>query len=393
MRPLLAALHDEGWSVRHIAAEFTYDPQVGAKPAVARDDLYFSHIPARWNQPGSWMRPFWRAMFYPIGHLRLLLQVVTNRPSVVHFQWCRMPFLDWLLVRALRLLGVSVVLTVHDIQPLYRLSGSTRALHGIYQLCHRLLVHSEANRAALMSQVPGLKGDRVAVTPFGPMNATAASMSKSSAREAFGLDAHDTVALFFGAIKPYKGLDDLVAAIEPLLQGSPTHKLLIAGRPDRTDLLASASALQQRFPRQVVIHAGFIPEHQVATFLRAADLAVLPYRELTHSGVLFSTKTYGLPAVVTDVGGLPECVESGATGWIAKAGSRESLSQVLATAFAVKDRWPAMGEAAARDMQTSFTWQRASALHLNIYRQLTQHPGGTRDAHPVSLDPLSAPRS
>ena len=128
------------------------------------------------------------------------------------------------------------------------------------------------------------------------------------------------VVLYFGLIRPYKGLDVLIDAISILAQerlggrdGKPVY-LVIAGEcygewePYQNAIDASAAA------DLIQVHARFIPDHEVALFFSAADCVALPYRKASQSGVTAIALHYGIPIVASDVGGLAEYILPGETG-------------------------------------------------------------------------------
>ena len=118
--------------------------------------------------------------------------------------------------------------------------------------------------------------------------------------------------LCFGLLRPYKGIDVLVEA----WQGIEDAELWIVGAPrmDTAPLRAAA-------PPGVRFVERFVSEGEAAALFRRADLAVLPYREIEQSGVLFTALGFGVPLVLTDVGGFPDIAAAGAAELVA-AGRR-----------------------------------------------------------------------
>jgi glycosyltransferase involved in cell wall biosynthesis len=114
------------------------------------------------------------------------------------------------------------------------------------------------------------------------------------------------VILFFGLIRPYKGLDLLLDAVSRL----PTVELIVAGEP-----YMNIHALKERSGREDLVgrvhwHTDFIPADNVATYFSAADAVVLPYKKATNSGVGLTAVAFGKPLVVTPVGGLPSLISA-----------------------------------------------------------------------------------
>jgi glycosyltransferase involved in cell wall biosynthesis len=138
----------------------------------------------------------------------------------------------------------------------------------------------------------------------------------------------DLLLLFFGAVRPYKGLD---VALEALAQVDPAldARLVVAGRfweePDRYEALVDRLGLQGR----VEIRAGYVTNEDTALIFSAADGVVLPYRSATQSGVAQLAFAYGRPVVATSVGGLPAAIEHRRTGLLCPPDNPFALARAI----------------------------------------------------------------
>lgn len=129
-------------------------------------------------------------------------------------------------------------------------------------------------------------------------------VSEAQARYALSIDPDETVYLFFGAIKQYKGVDDLIEAFEAIAAADPgRHRLLVAGQPDPDDRLDRFLEWCRDHPA-VALFAQRIDPSEVQLFMRAADVVVLPYRRSLNSGVLMLAFTFGRPVIVPSGTGL-----------------------------------------------------------------------------------------
>lgn len=135
---------------------------------------------------------------------------------------------------------------------------------------------------------------------------------KSAARNRLGLPEKAPVVLFFGLIRPYKGLDLLLEA----LADAPGVHALVAGECyedwERYQAIIDDRGLGDRVHR----HIEFIPNERVRLFFSAADLVVQPYRTATQSGISQIAYHFEKPMIVTRVGGLPEIVTEGVSGYV-----------------------------------------------------------------------------
>lgn len=134
--------------------------------------------------------------------------------------------------------------------------------------------------------------------------------TRESARDRLGLSGD--VALFFGYVRDYKGLDTLLEAW-PRVRSRRPVTLVVAGefyeRPERYRELAVRAGLGA-----VRFIDRYIPDDEVEALFRAADVTVLPYRSATQSGVTHVAYALGSPVITTRVGGLAETVREGKTG-------------------------------------------------------------------------------
>lgn len=143
---------------------------------------------------------------------------------------------------------------------------------------------------------------------------------RGEACERLELDLQNRYVLFFGLIRDYKGLDMLLDAWARLKRSGETEgrKLLVAG-----EFYTSPEPYLERIERlglqaDVLLHDRFVPDEEVKYYFSAADFLVLPYRTATQSGVTQIAYRFGLPMVVTDVGGLPEIVPDGRAGIVCR---------------------------------------------------------------------------
>jgi len=142
--------------------------------------------------------------------------------------------------------------------------------------------------------------------------------TREEARRDLDLPLDARVILYFGFIKPYKGLEHLIDAV-PRLRGhwGPDRlRVLMVGdvygdRRAYDDRIAASGAADV-----VRFHAEYVADQEVERWFVASDLVVLPYVSATQSGIVQIAWNYDTPVVTTDVGGLPEVVRDGETGFL-----------------------------------------------------------------------------
>lgn len=151
---------------------------------------------------------------------------------------------------------------------------------------------------------------------------------RDTVRKRLGYDDSDIIVLFFGLVRPYKGLDILIDALNLMNLDNTRIKPLIVGEfyVDPQSILNKIKP--GHLPHYEIINR-YVPDEEAAMYLLASDLMVLPYRSASQSGVLSNALNYSLPVVVTDLAGLTEQVEHGKTGFIVPPEDPVSLAKEL----------------------------------------------------------------
>lgn len=154
---------------------------------------------------------------------------------------------------------------------------------------------------------------------------------REEASRKLGLDPKRKTILFFGLIRLYKGLDILLEAFEKLPED---YQLIIAGEPygsfDRYQKIIDRIAK----PERIHMSLKYIKDSEVSVFFSAADIAVLPYRSATQSGISSVAYHFEVPMIVTDVGGLKETVGETGTGIVAHECTPQAIMHEIERYFA-----------------------------------------------------------
>lgn len=155
---------------------------------------------------------------------------------------------------------------------------------------------------------------------FGP------PIDKMAARNHFGLGENHKVLLFFGFIRPYKGLDLLLEALAALK--TDDLKLIIAGEFYTDEKPYFEMAERLGIGDKLIWKNHFISNEEVGIYFCAADLVVQPYKHATQSGVTQIAYHFEKPMIVTDVGGLSEIVPDGISGYLVSPDSSEIAKKI-----------------------------------------------------------------
>ncbi len=154
---------------------------------------------------------------------------------------------------------------------------------------------------------------------------------RTEAEKRLGIGHGKKNILFFGLIREYKGLDILLEAFGQL---GDDYQLIVAGEPygafDRYQEIISRLPSRDR----IHLYLHYIKDSEVADYFSAADVAVLPYRSATQSGISSVSYHFEVPMIVTDVGGLKETIGDRGTGIVARGSRPEDIKQEIERYFA-----------------------------------------------------------
>ncbi|SRR6266581_581697 len=334
-------------------------------------------------------------------YVKLIRYALTSKPKIFHVLWNNrfQSFDRTVLMLYYKLLGKKIALTVHNVNAGRRDSKDTfynrLTLRIQYRLTEHLFVHTDKMKVELNHEF-GVPGTRVTVIPFGINNAVPnTSLTPGEAKRRLGIADHKKTILFFGNIAPYKGLEYLVAAFHQILDRDKDYRLLIAGRPKDCDEYWEAIYVSMREDLRdgkVLLKAEYIPDEETEVYFKASDVLVLPYTHIYQSGVLFLGHSFGLPALVADVGSLRDEIVEGKTGFVFKPEDHVDLASAIERYFA-SNLYRDLGtkrQQIREYAEKQHSWDVVGQVTMGVYADLLRRPSlrelPNRDSSKGSLD-------
>lgn len=390
---LATALASKGIVLDVIGSDDLDFPELCSKPGVNFLNLRGSH-----QHDASLVNKVLRVLRY---YTRLVGYAATAKPRIFHILWNnKFELFDrTLLMLYYRLLGKKVVLTAHNVNAGRRDSTDTLlnrvTLRIQYQLADHIFAHTEKMKRELIKQF-GVKATRVSVIPFGINNAAPhTQLASREAKRRLGVGNDERAILFFGRIRPSKGLEYLIAAFRQILATHDDYRLIIAGRPDQRESYWTSLRETIRHEAengQALLKPEFIPDDETEIYFKAADVLVLPYKDIYQSGVMFLAYSFGLPVLAADVGSLRDEIVEGETGFVFRPEDSVDLAKAIERYFASdlyanldSRRQEIRNFAAKRN-----SWDVVSDLTTSVYTGLIQLPArreqANRAASRASLD-------
>ena len=324
----------------------------------------------------SFRSPRLRQPFRQFQTIRRIFREIENfAPDVIHYQGFH-PWFDLALPLWRR---YPLVCTVHDFRPHPGDKLSQKTPFWVEMFVRRradqLIVHSQHVRSLMVQQLGGAS-ENISLMPHIQIGQELASPM---------VEEDENLILFYGRIWEYKGLEYLIRA-EPLISARiPNARIMIAGQGEDF----SRYAQMMVHPEHFIVHNEFISEERTTEYFQRASVVVLPYIEASQSGVIPLAYSAAKPVVATTVGGLPEMVEHGRTGYLVAPRDAAKLADALVRLLLDKTLRRQMGVNAKHKIELECSPETIARQTVEVY-----HRAATRSAPPLAypeIDSSSAP--
>jgi glycosyltransferase involved in cell wall biosynthesis len=277
--------------------------------------------------------------------------------DIVHWQWLTVQPVDAFLLPPKR----PRLLTAHDVLPREPRPGQIGWARRLLEKMDALVVHSRHGARRLEAEL-GIDPQRIHHIPHGAFDyLTRLPEERPLPPELAAVEG--PVVLFFGLLRPYKGVDLLIDAFNDI-EGA---ELWVVGMPRMP--LAPLQELAANVRGTVRFVPRFIEDSEIPALFRRADIVALPYREIDQSGVLYTALAFGKPIVLSSVGGFDEIAAEGIARAVPPNAPRElaaAIQQLLDEPEACRQLATAAREAAAG----RYSWDSIAEQTLTLYRHL-----------------------
>ena len=267
----------------------------------------------------------------PLSWFRAAREIARGEPDLVVFQhW--MPFFApayGTMARRLKRAGIRTCFLLHNVTPHEGRPGDAALTRWGLAPVDAFVAQSDAVADDLRRFRPDAPLARV---PHPVVSLFPPGAPRDEARRRLGITARD-VALFFGFIREYKGLHDLLEAVGRMPR-ERDFQLLVAGEFYEDEAPYREAIARLGLADRVVLHDRYVPNEEVGDFFTAANVVVLPYRSATQSGITQIAFHYDKPVILTDVGGLAEIVRPGVMGEVVPPRDPAALAAALERFFA-----------------------------------------------------------
>ncbi len=372
---LAMALIAKGVHVDEIGSDTEDSPELHVTP-----NLRFLNFRGNQHESTNFAEKLWKLAVY---YARLMRYAARSKPRILHILWNnKIELFDrTILMIYYKLCGKKIAFTAHNVNQARRDAKDSLmnrlTLRIQYGLCDHIFVHTKKMKDELCQDF-GVAEKAVTVIRHPVNNAFPdTNLTPSEAKRQLGVQENEKAVLFFGRIRPYKGIEHLLAAFHLLAAKHSKYRLIIAGEPKkgsedyRNEIEQTVKT--EFAPDQIILKIQFIPDEEMELYLKAADVLVLPYKEIFQSGVLFLAYSFGLPVVATDVGSFREEIVGGRTGFLCQPGDPAELAKAIETYFAsdlyknLKFRRQELRDYA----EANHSWNAVADLTRNAYAEMS----------------------
>jgi glycosyltransferase involved in cell wall biosynthesis len=303
------------------------------------------------------------------GMARDLVRAIEQiNPDVIHYQSGGDP---WVPLALLWLRQYPLVVTIHDAKrhlgdgaPEISLN-TTNTL--ITRLAQQVIVHG-CEQASKLTAITHVQLEKMNVVPIGSFDLFDDLSTEIVPQE-------KNLVLFFGRMRPYKGLEVLLKAVPEIAAQVPGVRFVIAGSGLCPGLYQAAWENPQWFE----LHNTYIEANKVSAFFQRASLVVQPYLEASQSGIVPIAYKHSRPVVATRVGSIPEVVDDGVTGLLVEPGDVHALAQAVVRLLQNDDLREQMGRQAAEKLARDLSWDAIAQKTRDIYiKAYCLHPSARK---------------
>lgn len=279
---------------------------------------------------------FWINTANPFNIIRTAFRIKKVKPNLVIIQWWHPYFAPcYFILESVLGRKIQKMFICHNVFPHERFPMDKFLTKLVLKKGDAYIVHSKSDGQDLLSIKPNAKFRQ---NPHPTYNAfKIRNITKEQARRELHKTCEKKLLLFFGFVREYKGLKHLLNAM-PLIKGKIGNvKLMVVGDfgDDKEEYMQIIR--NNEIKDLVEIIDGYIPDNEVEKYFMACDIVVLPYESATQSGIVQIAYGFNKPVIVTNVGGLPDVVTNGKTGYVVEAQNPKALMEAVEK-FYVDDR-------------------------------------------------------
>ena len=241
----------------------------------------------------------------------------------------------------------------------------------MYMLCHQIIIHSEKGKEEIID-LYGVDAKKVHVIPHGDYKffVPGLILTKTKAKRKLDIDIRCKTILFFGAIRENKGLSNILCAMPFIKDKLPSVKLLVVGEPWEDYAKYKKIINEKNLEKYVWEKLVYVSNEELPLYFFASDLVVLPYHEITGSGILQVAYAFSKPVVASDLPGFRETVVDGENGYLVPPKDYGNMAEKIVDILLDDLKQEKMGEYSRFLADTKYSWDTIAGNTKAVYNKL-----------------------
>ena len=297
---------------------------------------------------------YWINTANPLNWLSSAGKIKRLAPDLIIVQWWHPYFAPCYQIMLAGLKKYPILFVCHNVLPHERFPMDRFLTKTTLKKGNYCVLHSKEDEGNLKLLLPKMEYRRTVLPTYNAFKLN--NISREDARAQLGLSEREKMLLFFGLVRKYKGLKYLIQAAPALIREDPSIKIYIIGDFGGSKEMYMEMIEETGVKDSFVIRDGYIPDAEVEPYFAASDLNVCPYESATQSAIVQIAFGFGLPVIATRVGGLPEAVTDGKTGYVVDPCDPDALAKAILKYFQ-ENRAEAFRENVLQE-QERFSWDR-----------------------------------
>lgn len=313
-----------------------------------------------------------KGISYVISLFEIYRHICKNKPDLLHIQWIRLYFIDYLFLKFVKSRGVQVVYTAHNILPHNDTNKKYfKIFKKYYGYVTHIIVHTDSTAKELVEQFD-IKKDKISIIPHGLLEEECdnekVKQIEERIRRLCQLD-NKIVLSCLGAQSAYKGFDfvEKLWITESMFNSSSDVHLIIAGKA-----AAGISYRNLETFTNVSTFNYFLSKEEFEAIINLSDVVLLPYRKISQSGVLLTVLSKRKAILVTNEGGLIDPFKCGKVGWIIGEPKYENFRAAMIDIINNKDliKDISSDESLWTKINHMFSWEEIGLATTTLYSEI-----------------------
>ncbi|MCS6991203.1 MAG: glycosyltransferase family 4 protein [Chitinophagales bacterium] len=318
----------------------------------------------------KWLRGF----RYAAGSWQAATHAARQGLNIAHVHIYHFAWRELLNIMLFRLRGLRIVATIHDVENFETFGNQPKHTnHAVFmKQIDRIVVHSEYAKQCILKYFINYPQERIDIVPHGDTDFLFKNpLSRQEARARLQLPQQGRIVLFFGQIKKVKGLDVLLQAWVHVRQQQPQARLVVVGRPWKVEQqLFDQIVEQHQLQDSVVLNYQYVPNELIPVYYAAADLVVLPYREIYSSGVMVRSLDYGAAILASDLPAFRDIITDNENGLLFRTEDSRHLAERILEVLNDDERLQRLRQRAIETAERKFSWNYIGSTMADVYKKV-----------------------